>query len=125
MLGHADLTGEQDVLTGLGHRAVRGADDENRAVHLGGTGDHVLHIVSVAGAVNVRVVALRTFVFHVRHRDGHGLRFVTNGATLGDIRVGDRGEPLRFCTATMAAVRVDLPWSTWPIVPTFTCGFVR
>ena len=25
----------------------------------------------------------------------------------------------------MAAVRVVLPWSTCPIVPTLTCGFVR
>ena len=25
----------------------------------------------------------------------------------------------------IAAVSVVLPWSTWPIVPTFTCGFVR
>src|SRR5262245_57088094 len=25
----------------------------------------------------------------------------------------------------MAAVSVVLPWSTCPIVPTFTCGFVR
>src|SRR6185369_14189267 len=25
----------------------------------------------------------------------------------------------------MAAVSVVLPWSTWPIVPTFTCGLVR
>src|SRR5438034_4603996 len=25
----------------------------------------------------------------------------------------------------MAAVRVVLPWSTWPMVPTLTCGFVR
>src|SRR3989440_11629617 len=28
-------------------------------------------------------------------------------------------------TLVMAAVRVVLPWSTCPIVPTFTCGFVR
>ena len=28
-------------------------------------------------------------------------------------------------STVMAAVRVVLPWSTWPIVPTFTCGFVR
>src|SRR6476660_4132255 len=27
--------------------------------------------------------------------------------------------------AVIAAVRVVLPWSTWPMVPTFTCGFVR
>src|SRR6476659_706260 len=28
-------------------------------------------------------------------------------------------------TVAIAAVRVVLPWSTWPIVPTFTCGLVR
>ena len=28
-------------------------------------------------------------------------------------------------TVVIAAVRVVLPWSTCPIVPTFTCGFVR
>src|ERR1700747_3192063 len=27
--------------------------------------------------------------------------------------------------SVIAAVRVVLPWSTCPIVPTFTCGFVR
>ena len=31
-----------------------------------------------------------------------------------------------FCkTLVMAAVRVVLPWSIWPIVPTFTCGLLR
>src|ERR1700761_4548986 len=29
-----------------------------------------------------------------------------------------------LCTSTIAAVKVDLPWSTWPMVPTFTCGLV-
>src|ERR1051326_9386958 len=28
-------------------------------------------------------------------------------------------------TLVIAAVRVVLPWSTWPIVPTFACGFVH
>src|SRR5881397_3160313 len=28
-------------------------------------------------------------------------------------------------TDVSAAVRVVLPWSTWPIVPTLTCGLVR
>src|SRR6476620_6894013 len=28
-------------------------------------------------------------------------------------------------TVAIAAVRVVLPWSTWPIVPTLTCGLVR
>ena len=29
------------------------------------------------------------------------------------------------CTFVIAAVNVVFPWSTCPIVPTFTCGFVR
>src|SRR5690242_12439693 len=28
-------------------------------------------------------------------------------------------------TLVMAAVSVVLPWSMWPIVPTFTCGLLR
>src|SRR3990172_10404095 len=31
---------------------------------------------------------------------------------------------LNDSTLVIAAVSVVLPWSTWPIVPTFTCGFV-
>ena len=59
MRGHADLAGEQDVLAGLRHRAVGGRDDQDRAVHLGGAGDHVLDVVGVARAVDVGVVPLR------------------------------------------------------------------
>ena len=55
---HADLAGQQDVLAGLRHRAVGGRHHQDGAVHLGGAGDHVLHVVGVAGAVDVRVVAL-------------------------------------------------------------------
>ena len=36
------------MLPGLGHRAVGRGDDEDRAVHLGGAGDHVLDVVGVA-----------------------------------------------------------------------------
>ena len=55
--GHADLTGEQDVLAGLGHGAVGSANHEDRAVHLGRAGDHVLDVVGVSRAVHVGVVA--------------------------------------------------------------------
>ena len=54
---NADLLGEQDVLLGLRHRAVGGRHDQDRAVHLGGAGDHVLHIIGVARAIDVRIVA--------------------------------------------------------------------
>src|SRR5438477_13158623 len=33
--------------------------------------------------------------------------------------------PLSAETFVSAAVRVVFPWSTWPIVPTFTCGLFR
>ena len=74
---HADLTGEQDVLAGLRHRAVGGGHDEDRAVHLGGAGDHVLHVVGVAGAVDVSVVTGLRLVLDVRRvdRDAAGLFF--------------------------------------------------
>src|SRR6476469_969058 len=42
---HADLTGEQDVLTRLGHRAVGGGYDEDRPVHLRSTRDHGLDVI--------------------------------------------------------------------------------
>ena len=54
--GHVDLTSQQHVLLGLRHRAVSSRNDQNRAVHLGGTGDHVLNEVGVARAVDVSVV---------------------------------------------------------------------
>src|SRR3954452_12070414 len=68
-VGHADLAGEQDVLARLGHGAVSGRDDQDRAIHLGGARDHVLDVVSVAGAVDVRVVTVLRLVLDVRRGD--------------------------------------------------------
>ena len=69
-VGHLDLAGQQDVLAGLGHRAVGRGDDEDRAVHLGGAGDHVLDVVGVARAVDVGVVAGVGLVLDVGDGDG-------------------------------------------------------
>src|SRR3954467_3209816 len=66
---HADLAGEQDVLARLRHRAVGGGDHEDRAVHLRRARDHVLHVVGVTRAVDVRVVAVLRLVLDVRRRD--------------------------------------------------------
>ena len=75
---HADLAGEQDVLAGLRHRAVGRRHDQDRAVHLGGAGDHVLHVVGVARAVDVGVVPLLGLVLDVRDGDRDGLRGVAH-----------------------------------------------
>ena len=67
---NADLTGEQDVLAGLRHRAVGSRANQDRAVHLGSTGDHVLDVVGVAGAVDVGIVTGRRLIFDVSRRNG-------------------------------------------------------
>ncbi len=67
---NADLLGEQDVLLGLRHRAVGSRHDQDRAVHLGGAGDHVLHIVGVTRAIDVRIVAACGLILDVRGRNG-------------------------------------------------------
>ena len=65
-----DLTGEEQVLTGLGHLTVRGGDDNDSTVHVGGTSDHVLDVIGVTGAVDVSIVAVVGLVLDVGGRDG-------------------------------------------------------
>ena len=58
------------MLAGLGHGAVGGGDDQDSAVHLGSTGDHVLDVVGVAGAVDVSIVTVLGLILDVG--DGNG-----------------------------------------------------
>src|SRR5690625_4507497 len=69
-VGNTHLAGEEHVLAGLRHRTVGRGDDEERPVHLRGTGDHVHHVVGVTGGVDVCVVALLGLVLNVRGGDG-------------------------------------------------------
>ena len=91
---NADLAGEQDMLAGLRHRAVGGGNDQDRAVHLCGAGDHVLHIVRVAGAVDVRVVALLRLILDVGGRDRDAARLLLR--RLVDLVVGGECRPARL-----------------------------
>ena len=111
--GHADLAGEQHVLTGLRHRTVGGGDDEDRAVHLRGTGDHVLDVVRVTGAVDVRVVTRLGLVLDVRDRDGDtALTLLGSLVDLVEGRGLRSGSGYLLCsTLVIAAVNVVLPWS--------------
>ena len=88
--------GEQDVLAGLRHGAVVGADTTRiGGVHLGGAGDHVLDVVGVARAVDVRVVALLGLVLDVRGGDGDAalalFRRLVDHVERGELGVADRG----------------------------------
>ena len=64
-----DLARQQDVLARLRHRPVRRAHDQDRAVHLRRPRDHVLHVVRMAGAVDMRIVPRRRLVLDMRRRD--------------------------------------------------------
>ena len=83
------LARQQHVLARLRHHAVQRAHHQDRAVHLRRARDHVLDVVRVARAIDVRVVPLRRLVLHVAHRDRHRLRLVADDAALRDVRVLD------------------------------------
>ena len=109
---HVHLAGQQHVLAGLRHRAVGRRHHQDRAVHLGGAGDHVLDVVGVARAVDVGVVPLFGLDTPRGHGDGHGLGRVADRAALGDFGIGlELGHALAAWTAMMAPVKVVLPWS--------------
>ena len=66
------------MLFGLRHRSVGAGDDEDRSVHLRGSGDHVLDVIGVSGAVHVGVVAVLRLVL-----DGRGVDRDSAGSLLG------------------------------------------
>ncbi len=84
---NTNLLGQQDVLAGLWHRAVSGVDHEDRAVHLRCAGDHVLHIVSVAGAIDVRIVTRFGLILDVSSVDGDAAGFFFRGAVNVSVRL--------------------------------------
>ncbi len=77
---NAYLTGQQDVLTSLWHRTIGSRANQDRAVHLGSTSDHVFDVVGVTWAVNVRVVTNVRVVLYVRGVDGDTTSFFFWGA---------------------------------------------
>ena len=57
------------MLTGLGHRTISSRYNQDCTVHLCSTGDHVLYVVGVSGAVNVCIVTLLGLVLNVSSRN--------------------------------------------------------
>ena len=73
---NTDLTCKQNVLTSLSHNTVSCSNNEDGAVHLSSTGDHVLDIVSMSGAVDVCIVSLCSLILDVRRVDGDTTLFL-------------------------------------------------
>src|SRR5580658_6489583 len=67
---HPYLPRQQDVFPRLRHRSIRRRHHQDRSVHLRRARDHVLHIVRMPRAVDVRVMPVRRLILHVRYRYG-------------------------------------------------------
>ncbi len=57
------------MLTGLSHDTIGSSNNKDSTIHLCSAGDHVLDIVSVARAVNVCIVSLRSLILDVCRGD--------------------------------------------------------
>ena len=57
------------MLLGLRHRTIGRRNHQNAAIHLRRAGDHVLDVVGVARAIDVRIVPVLGLVLDVRGRD--------------------------------------------------------
>ncbi len=106
-------------------RAVSRSNNQDRAVHLRSTGDHVFNIVGVARAVYVRVVASRGVVFNVRGVDGDTTSFFfrrvidlvecASGTTVGFSQNGSDGSSQGSFTMVNVAdsTNVDVRFCTF------------
>ena len=85
---NADLTCKKNVLAGLSHRTIGSSNNEDCAVHLSCTGNHVLDVVCVTRAVNVSVVALPCLILNVSN--GNGNTTLTLFGSLIDVLEGGK-----------------------------------
>src|SRR5690606_7822214 len=73
---NANLARKQNVLARLRHRPVSSRHNQDRAVHLRCTRDHVLHIVRVTRAVHVSVVTVLRLILDMRRRNRDAARLL-------------------------------------------------
>ena len=62
------------------HGAVSSRNDQNRAVHLRRSGNHILDVVRVTRAIDVSIVALVRLILHVGDIDSNASFSFSSGA---------------------------------------------
>ena len=67
---HTNLSGQQQVLSGLRHLTVSGSNNNNGTVHLGGTSNHILNVIGVTWTVNVGIMSLISLVLNMGSGNG-------------------------------------------------------
>src|SRR5450759_731158 len=74
---NVDLVSEQEVFASLRHGAFGCGDNKDSTIHLGGTSDHVLDVIRVARAIDVRIMTLLGFILSMVgvDRDAAGFLF--------------------------------------------------
>jgi hypothetical protein len=85
------------MLSRLGHNAVIGGYDQNRTIHLGGAGNHILDEVGVTGAVDMSVMPFFRLIFDVSDSDCNAaftffrcvINTIERTVTNGGIRLGE------------------------------------
>ena len=90
----ANLARQQYVLPRLRHRAVRRTHNQDRAVHLRRTRDHVLDVIRVTRAIHMRIVTAVRLILYVRRVDRNTALALFG--RLVDIRVVRRLRTTRF-----------------------------
>ena len=63
------------MFASLWHRTIRRRNHQNRAVHLRRTRNHVFHIIGMTWAIHMGIVAIFSFIFHMRRVDRDTARF--------------------------------------------------
>ncbi|CAB4791481.1 unannotated protein [freshwater metagenome] len=62
---HTNLTSKQHMLTSLRHRTISSRHNQNRAVNLSSTSDHVLDVISMSRHINMRVMTIRSLILNM------------------------------------------------------------